>query len=118
MHRWLLVVLVLLLPLRGLAGGVLAGQMLEQHLAVAGTAAAVHAAPSDCEGHRAAPADEGAPATPDTGSCASCQVCSAAALAPTVDLLAGPPLRQGAPEREVHGHASTEPELAFKPPRA
>src|SRR5699024_7040753 len=112
--------LVLLLPLRAVAGGVLAGQMLERHV-VASSPSAQHAAPADCEGHHASPpvastgAGESMP--PDGAGCATCQACSAAALTPSVRLPAVVPLRQAQPDRTVPGHASAEPMLAFKPPR-
>ena len=51
MHRWLLLIMIALLPLRGWVGDAMAGDMIEQRLAVAvQTAEVVH----DCPGHEAA----------------------------------------------------------------
>lgn len=69
MHRWLLLLLIALLPLRGWVAESMAGEMLQQHLAVAaaqpaGTAAgsAGHHPMSDCMDHPAPQAYAGDPA--------------------------------------------------------
>jgi hypothetical protein len=123
MRRWLLIFVILLLPLRGLVGEVMAGQMLQQHVAASAQAPAPAAA-HDCDEHRhATTADPVEAATgaagpsPDCPTCASCQVCSSVALSPFVVTpsaqrasLQPLPLAQRDP-------ASAEPALAFKPPR-
>jgi hypothetical protein len=106
MRRWLFVLLVVLLPLRGWVGGAMAGEMLARHVAAAqaasqpasqathaqAPAAAAHAAhhaaaavpPHDCAGHGHAhpPAHERtaakahAPQLPDPG-CVTCASCQA-----------------------------------------
>lgn len=67
MHRWLLLLLIALLPLRGWVAESMAGEMLQQHLALAaalpaGAAAggAGHLAMSDCMDHPAPAASAGA----------------------------------------------------------
>jgi hypothetical protein len=136
MRHWLLVIMVLLLPLRGLAGVAMAGQMLEQHAAVApaghgshhaGPQRALHeAGPEralhDCDDHHGgspAAAAEGSGDLPeDCPTCASCQVCSAAVLAPSLLPAFGETLPQAPPALAVHAPASAEPALALKPPQS
>lgn len=123
MRRWLLIFVILLLPLRGLVGEVMAGQMLQQHAAAAAHAPAPVAA-HDCDQHRhagttgAQEAAAGAAETPaDCPTCASCQVCSSVALSPFVATASGEHASQQPPRLAQHDPASAEPALAFKPPR-
>lgn len=128
MRRWLLLVMVLLLPLRGWVGEAMAGEMLQQH--VAAMSSQHHAAPApaahDCDHHgsAAAPAevDEAAqqPMQPDgdCATCASCQACSSVALWPPLPVLDAPTAIQSAPHGGQGSFSSAEPVLAFKPPRA
>lgn len=127
MRRWLLLVIVLLLPLRGWLGEAIAGEM--HH----GAAAAVQASHVAQHAHTAAGLarhdgvghDHGA--TPqagaqpqssfDAGTCASCQVCSSVALAPTVTPTTGATFSQPRPDTVQLAYASAEPSLFFKPPR-
>jgi len=127
MVRWLVLLLIALLPLRGWVGDAMAGQMLVQQIAAAqaGGAPASHAAPHhhaaamdhDCMNHGVAP--EAAPAAQspqDCPTCASCQVCSAVAL--VFDATA-PPLSHApsaTPSWAGHGYPSAERAPAFKPP--
>jgi hypothetical protein len=125
MHRWLLVLLVALLPLRGWVGEAMAGQMLQQQLAIA---AAVQApaphhgakAHEDCMGHQAADATGDAaadsPNSPDCPTCASCQVCSAVAIAPVTRGTPSAGFSQPPPASIERAHASAERVNAFKPP--
>ena len=118
MRRWLLVLMILLLPLRGLVGEVMAGQMMQQHLGVAVSAAAAH----DCDEHRhAAPAADthahAADDSPDCPTCASCQVCSSVALNPFITTTSSERASQPPPQLAQRHPASAEPALAFKPPR-
>jgi hypothetical protein len=118
MHRWLLLLMIALLPLRSWVGDAMAGDMMVQHLAAtAQTAQAAH----DCPGHAAAsdaqtpPAHETAlPA--DCANCASCQVCSSVALALPVHRLPALPFLQPRPTGPAAVHASAERIQAFKPP--
>ncbi len=137
MRRWLLLVLILLLPLRGWIGEAMAGEMLARHIAVAAAAAdghaghhaheahahehapAAHAPDHDCAGH-AQPdvmADAGTP-LPDAGcnTCASCQVCSSVALG--FDVPAMPVIEFGhtPPSARLPHFASAELRLGRKPP--
>ena len=138
MHRWLLVLLVALLPLRGWVGEAMAGQMLQQRLAVIEAASAgaqtLAAASEDCHGHAAKPhgpmlqghGPEHA-AAPDTGPasdwqsegslCASCQMCSAVALLLPVDApLSAPAVSQPRPLGLARLSLSAERAQLFKPP--
>jgi hypothetical protein len=131
MRRWLLLVMVLLLPLRGWVGEAMAAQMLQQHVAAAESMVATagaghqHANPAasahhDCDEHAAsAPVDDGkAEAKADCPTCSACQVCSSVALSP---YSAAPPaaaVTQPRPQTVPHAHASAEPLLAFKPPKS
>lgn len=127
MRRWLLLVMVLLLPLRGLVGEAMAGQMMQHGgAAMAGHAMEVSAAPGagDCDQHHAhpaaqadeAPAADGAPA--DCPTCASCQVCSSVALSPSVHTPAPVRAAQAPPTSVQFAWRSADALLAFKPPQA
>lgn len=129
MRRWLLILMVLLLPLRGLVGDAMAGQMLEHGMTHAAMAATTHAAAGshdahghghDCDQPPAATADaEPQPqANADCPTCASCQVCSSVALSPTVPPALVPGFAHARPHSAPPAYASAEPSLAFKPPRA
>jgi hypothetical protein len=129
MHRWLLVLMIALLPLRGWVGDAMAGQMLQQRLATAEAAAAPshHAAAlahEDCAGHaqaaddEAAASDSDATAMPhaDCATCASCQVCSSVALAMSSVSLQPLAFATSAPTSFAVRFASAEPARALKPP--
>lgn len=132
MARWLLVLMIALLPLRGWVGEAMAGQMLQQRLAEMAHATPAAATPSthdDCLGHGQtagadAPVLAGEPQTKDNASfhagcltCASCQVCSAVAL-PALPVAAGtsPGLSQAPPQGRGWTAACAEPAGLFKPP--
>jgi hypothetical protein len=130
-NRWLLLVMILLLPLRGLVGGAMAAEMVQSGAHAAAAAAAVHAPSHDCVEHAAPqPTASHADAAPhgdmqhentqsadgSCATCASCQVCSAVALAfaqfPTL-----PAVFANAPLAAANARfASAEPLRAFKPP--
>lgn len=125
MRRWLLILLVLLLPLRAWLGEAMAGEML--HLpaaAVAGHAAETpahgHGPHADCAEH--AHASEVKPDAkpafdPDCRTCASCQACSAVALAPELPVRTTASFSHPQPQAVPLAFSSAEPHLAFKPPR-
>jgi hypothetical protein len=140
MRRWLLLLMIMLLPVRGWVGDAMAGQMLQQrtHAAMAAGAKPAHHAPQraahDCDEHRsaavgttsdvaadvglaAAAAKPSADAGGDCPTCASCQVCSSVALSPSVPLSPGPGFSQAAPHTDAPSLASAEQAIAFKPPR-
>ncbi|MGV3493509.1 MAG: hypothetical protein ACO1OY_06545 [Ramlibacter sp.] len=134
MRRWLLLVMVLLLPLRAWVGDAMAGQMLQQAMPPAAHAMAqpatapaaphhAHAGPTlhhDCD---EAPAATGQPdpgddaAMGDCPTCASCQACSAVALSPAHSALPLPSFPHAPPHGGTGAHASAEQPHAFKPPR-
>lgn len=129
MRHWLVVFMVLLLPLRGLVGDAMAGQMLQQHVAAVAAEpghAGHHAAPAlpvhDCAEHQAqaqpaeAPVDAQAPG--DCPTCASCQACSSVALSPTVHTPGRLLASQSPPDTVQRAYPSAEPVLDFKPPRS
>jgi hypothetical protein len=135
MHRWLLVLLVALLPLRGWVGDAMAGQMLQQQLAAAvaampaGSGDHVGAnAHEDCMGHEAPVAGADAMAHADAGvaldgspaadcpTCASCQACSSVALASVAPAPIAARFSQPPPASFDRAHASAERTSAFKPP--
>lgn len=125
MRRWLLLVMVLLLPLRGWMGVAMAGEMLQQHLAVPAQVAAMPAeAAHDCDGHHAAgeaaaeEAQAGTQPESDCPTCAYCQACSSVVLLPPAVRAALPPLPNPVPTLSQAGYTSPAPLLAFKPPRA
>lgn len=123
MRRWLLVFIVLLLPLRGLLGEVMAGQIPQHHAATA-VQAAMPMTGHDCDEHRHAPAAEpaqhhamGDEPPADCPTCASCQVCSSVALSPLLAPAAAERASQPLPRLAQRDPSSAEPALAFKPPR-
>jgi hypothetical protein len=116
MHRWLLLLMIALLPLRGWVGDAMAGQLLSQRMSTGATAVA-HAG-HDCAGHAqsSAQALAAVPADPPAGSsCADCQALSSAAVLP--DGLPGSPSFQ--PPKPVSPEArfaSVDRVPRFKPP--
>lgn len=135
MRRWLPLLLVLLLSLRGLVGEAMAGQMTAGHMAAASGAVSTAQplaeprqamASHDCESHRpadampvqAAPAgDEQAQAPEDCPTCASCQVCSSVAMSPAATSSPALPPVRTQPRQASAAYPSAVPALAFKPPR-
>jgi hypothetical protein len=146
MRRWLLLVMVLLLPLRGWVGEAMAGQMLQQHGALISAAAGDPVRPAHASGHDHAPdhahppghahaggdaqshdcdhgpaaGDASGPASghADCPTCASCQVCSSVALSTMAWLPTPIAYSHPQPEAAQPSYASAEPALAFKPPRS
>lgn len=129
MRRWLLLALVLLLPLRGLVGEAMAGEMMARAVQAAHAPQQVHAASPDCDHHGGghhgsghhAPTDASAAQTQaqpaDCPTCAACQVCSSVAVVPTLHTPASERLSQAPPEAVALAWRSAEPALSFKPPR-
>jgi hypothetical protein len=129
MHRWLLIFMIALLPLRGWVGDAMAAQMLQQSLATVEAAAAPshHATPvahDDCMGHAGAAdassaasgSDTTAVSHSDCPTCASCQVCSSAAVAMNTVSLQPLAFEAPAPSFFAARFASAEPAPALKPP--
>lgn len=135
MRRWLLLLMVVLLPLRAWAGEAMAGQMLQAALPPAQHAGQPLAAPGAGHHAQAAPTahhdcDEALPAAAaqphhgqdaagmdDCPTCAHCQACSAVALSPPEPLAAVSSFTQARPLGGAGAHASAEQPHAFKPPR-
>jgi hypothetical protein len=120
MHRWLLLVMIALLPLRGWVAEAMAGEMLEQRVAMAAVQdVAAHQPAHDCMGHdtgTAQPAGEQAAHGADCPTCASCQVCSAVALGFAAQPQAAVGYSQPRPHSPDRAHRSAERAQAFKPP--
>jgi hypothetical protein len=135
MRKWLLVLMIALLPLRAWVGEAMAGEMMSRHAAMATAvqaqpSAAVLAAPlvpsaHDCAGHGQAtpPAAEAAADTlptlaldGDCPTCASCQACSAVALAFAEAAPGATPFGSALPATREQRFASAEPVPAVKPP--
>jgi hypothetical protein len=133
MRVWLLVLLMLLMPLRGLVGSAMAGAMPSTAAAAAGMdhdhsqAQARHSVAErqhDCAGMQTAVAQ---PEPPRSGhessamahgceSCSACQVCSSPAL--TLDSAAGIalPIHHASPAGEAPQFASADLRPGHKPP--
>jgi hypothetical protein len=118
MRRWLLLLIVALLPLRAWVGEAMAAEMLARHQ-VPAAAATHHADAAECAGHHgeAAPAaQQYQGADGHEAICAACQACSTIALAfsqpplPAAPYGAAPRVPQAVP------FASAEPAPADKPP--
>jgi len=125
MRRWFVLLMLVLLPLRGWVGDAMAGQMIQQQLH-GPHAAAPHAIDHECagHGHHAGAGDHagrGTPAQPGPdgcGTCASCQVCSAVALAAPVTQVQCAVFGHAPPASDAPRFASAERQLAFKPPKS
>jgi hypothetical protein len=120
MRRWLLLILVLLLPLRGLVGEAMAGEMLAQAMQQAHAPQHEHATAHDCEHHDAQHTHEAqasAGTHGDCPTCAACQVCSSAAVIPSAAAPSSNRLSQAPPPAVLLAFHSAEPTHAFKPPK-
>lgn len=130
MRRWLLLLMVLMLPLRGWVGEAMAGQMLRQHAVATVAAPAPQAHEHQAHAHHAAGGHDHAAhdcdhegtakaAQPHGGcpTCASCQICSAVALSPPLATGEPEPFTQPRPQTVQLAYASAEPGHFFKPPR-
>lgn len=134
MQRWLLLLVVVLLPLRGWMGDAMAAQAVPHP--VLGVQAHAHAVEHgvrgghghDCDerGHSATvqveaaqqAADIAAPqADGDCPTCASCQACSSLALSPSPAAPAAMVFAHPRPQTAHAAFASAEPAHLFKPPR-
>jgi len=125
MRRWLLILMVALLPLRGWVGDAMAAQMAGQQLtaieSIAGEVRTERAtghfvledAAHDC--HSVAPASD--PAEGSCASCVQCQVCSALVLPSGAGPGAAVPARGVPAAKGVH-FASAPRAPVFKPPIA
>lgn len=119
MRRWLFVLLIVLLPLRGWMGEAMAAQMAAQSHAPAGAAA--HTAAGDCAGHHA-DAEAAAPSVLQgsqqamEAGCAACQACSTMALAFSHAPIPAPVFGTAPPVQSAVIFASAEPAPADKPP--
>jgi len=136
MHRWFLIVMIALLPLRGWAGEAMAGEMIARQVAAVQDVAVAtmdfqpipervagdigHRAPgeaatpmADCHGAAVPPA---ASAHDGCGACSACQACqSAAFVMPSVRVTMGSAARLAPPVAPAR-FASAEPTRGFKPP--
>lgn len=128
MRTWFVVVMIALLPLRAWVGEAMAGEMTSRHVAVAAATPAVQAATPgahDCMGHgQATPLSTEAPVDTtaaltldgDCPTCASCQACSAVALAFAEATPGATPFGSALPATRELRFASAEPMPAVKPP--
>lgn len=127
MHRWFLLLLIALLPLRGWVGDAVAAEMLVQHSAAAqhGSASPAtqdHRLPHhDCAEHADAGTSGEAAAQTDVSACAacaSCQVCSSVAMAWTAPAGLLPALAPMRPGSDGPRYASADPARELRPPIA
>jgi hypothetical protein len=145
MRRWLLILMVALLPLRGWVGDVMAMEMASGAVANAESTglnainyiaeyqaktrtkalfdSEVASQPhTDCPGHAdaaaAGPADaaDADASHTDCTTCTSCQVCHAVGLVAVVDAPASHRPQLGAPSASDAQFASAPPARGFKPP--
>lgn len=125
MRHLFLALMIVLLPLRGWAGDVMAAQMsstalaqteLAAHHMTHGTPAdhATMALHADCAGHEAADGHAGAPE--NCGTCTACQLCHTVALTPPFPHPAPASLTAGQPQAPHPHFASAERAPGLKPP--
>jgi len=131
MRHWLVILMILFTPLRGLAADVMAISMAQQQGSAAHHAPAslpTHAtaapaphpdcaqlaelppAPGDSSAHVSSAADDTCP------TCASCMVCSSVALALQNRLPTATPLHHAVPSPRMAFFSSASPLPGFKPP--
>lgn len=117
MRRWLLLLLIALLPLRGWVGEAMAGEMAQRQVQAAAAVQATERtqhAHDDCAGH-----DDDAAASHHHGdcpTCAGCQACSAAALVSFVATPAIQRLPQALPTAPEPSSRDAGPQTVLKPP--
>jgi hypothetical protein len=133
MRRFLYVLLILLLPLRGWTGDAMAMQMAMpgQHAPAAGVAqhadahapsAHAHSQPvaklaaADCAEHVGQSDDGDAPDASHCEACAMCQTCHTVAVLLPLDLLAASPPGPVSPAATPPVYASADRALLLKPP--
>ena len=140
MRRWILVLMIALLPVRGWVGDAMASAMVSDRL-VATNSIAAHADPmrsaassdaqdvapdhADCHGKAAMAASSEAPAQPTAattqdgdacGSCTACQVCHTVAMAVPVVTVTPVLPHHATPPAMGQQFASAVPARGFKPP--
>jgi hypothetical protein len=136
MHKWILLLLIALLPLRGWAGDSMAGEMLAQQLVGSGGMASLHAIEvgahrsqePDQHGHEclehAQSAAEAAVAhepvvSDETASCSACVTCQACSSVAIALARHNAPAAAPVPARPAFTHArfaSVQPAPGLKPP--
>jgi hypothetical protein len=137
MHRWLLLLMIALLPLRGWVGDAMAGEMIAQQMGGAQQATsharAMHVAAQppherdhqgrDCMEHAQTPSgDSGATKGERQGevspcsTCASCQACSSPALTLGVETGSTRGFAPPRPPSAAARFASADPAPGLKPP--
>jgi hypothetical protein len=125
MSRWLLLLMIALLPLRGWVGEAMAAEMSAQQVQANRAAAVVsqvqaplhHAAHDDCIEHASDPrAGPAAAESSDCPACAMCQACSAMALVSFVEKCGAAAPRQQRPTSVEARFASADEARGFKPP--
>jgi hypothetical protein len=133
MRRWFFVLLILLLPLRGLIGDAMATQMaMPGHHAPAispmlhedGASGSAHAhassvasaAAADCGGNTGALDTGEAMDAAHCETCAMCQTCHTVAVLQPAGLPTVPQISPRSPSAAMHRFASAERALFLKPP--
>ncbi|MFM2348389.1 MAG: hypothetical protein RL654_3142 [Pseudomonadota bacterium] len=111
--RWLLWLVIALLPLRGWALAEMTA-MTAMPRAAAEALPPCHAAPAD----RSMPPDADPQAAPHHAGCSLCEICHASLGLPAPPSLSLPRLPQAAPALvPVTGAADAPPDALFRPPR-
>ncbi len=138
MRRFVFVILILLLPLRGWVGDAMATQMAVptavQHAAVAGVtgqmdhraepaqahapASAAQMADGDCAGHGGVNDASGLKDTAHCGVCTLCQSCHTVAVLQAHENPDAGQSRPAVPQLVAPGFASADRALVLKPPTA
>ncbi len=124
MYRWLLLLMIALLPLRGWVGEVMAAEMSARQVQANRTVAIVsqvqaplhRAAHDDCIEHASDPRAGPAAASSDCPTCAMCQACSAMAHASFVASGGASALGQQRPASVEARFASADGARGLKPP--
>jgi len=133
MHRWFFVLLILLLPLRGLIGDAMATQMAMpgHHAPAAGAmphadgdsgSAHAHVSPiasaaaADCGDHTGTTDSGGAMDAEHCEACAMCQTCHTVAVLQPAGLPTVAQISPRSPPAAMHVFASAERTLLLKPP--
>ncbi len=119
MRRFIFILMILLLPLRGWMGEAMATEMATMNLVAAqaiNTPATVNLADSnsmvDCDMHKTKTADN----KPAKALCTHCQACHASGIASTVEINSFDKIHYAQPLLQVHAFTSASLALGQKPP--
>ena len=119
MHRFIFIIMILLLPLRGWMGEAMATEMAAMNIVAieamntpAGIDLPIEKGMSDCDMHKVAKAES----STTKPTCNYCQACHASGIASTVEINSFDKILYAQPLLQVHAYTSASLALGQKPP--